>query len=127
VIFGIIVKNLFYQWGQRPVGRIAINLADHSRTLAETQVHWWFSMKIFGKIESHLFGHQRRRMASPASLPQKPTIPSHQFMILRSGSPSLDPAPADRFLSFADTWSRSKNWLRYAALPWWQAFCVCAG
>jgi hypothetical protein len=58
VIFGIIVKNLFYQWGQRPVGRIAINLADHSRTLAETQAHWWFSMKIFGKIESHLFGHQ---------------------------------------------------------------------
>jgi hypothetical protein len=82
-------------------------------------------MQTYGPIEYQLFGHQGRRMASPASLLPKSTFPYHQFMILRSGSPPPDPAPAYRFLSFADTWSPLKNWLQYVALPWWQAFCAC--
>jgi hypothetical protein len=72
-------------------------LADHSRTLAETQVNWWLSMQIYGQIERRLSGHQSRSMASSASVTQKSTFPNHQFMILRSGSPPPDPAPADRF------------------------------
>jgi hypothetical protein len=49
-----LLKTSYYQWGQRSVGRIATNLADHSCTLAETQVHWWFSMQISGQIECRL-------------------------------------------------------------------------